>query len=466
MEQGAGGVRSVADALRYDWAATLAWAVPGGPWGMEGLAARAAELAAGSARAPWTVVAVVEDAPLGGRLANLYVALSAVAWAKEASRHLGRPVVPTVCLLSSRRRSMGPLYAVGASGELRRVSATADGPRAGLALTGAMAEVCRRDWPLARHALADAAAAGGDVHAGWALRVWRGLLDPLGCIVWHAALPPLAAALTTARSALQARSAAVAGDVGVAARRLALGGLGVAAPGQAGEATLASGLAGRGGQLLLLLTCLRPLGMVADDDDLGALAQLSGAAARITGGRPVLRPRPRYTLVPPAAAAFARAHGAPLAEGAKALRTARDHALLGRGSPRVQRGAQALGRSLDAALGELGQAVALELPRASGLLIARGERLRYGVRLLVAELAARERGRQRALAAAWRYLGNTLYPLDHDQEAWLAAYPWLAAGASGLLARLLREPAGPERQLVCWPEPGAGALGVAPRRLA
>ncbi len=466
MEQGSAGVRSVADALRDDWAGSLAWAVPGGPWGTDGLAARAAELAAGSSRSPWTVLALVDDAPLCGRLANLHVALSAVAWARDAARHLGRPVVPTVCLLPERRQAMGPLYGVGADGALRRVSAPGDGPRAGLALTGAVGALCRRDWPLARRALAEAAAAASDVQAGWALRVWRALLEPLGCTVWHAALPPLTAALAAARPAVRAGSAAVIGEVRAAARRLALCGLGVAAPGQAADATLVSGPAGRGEQLLLLLIGMRPLAVVADDDNLAMLAQWSGAAARITGGRPVLRPRPRHTLVPPAAAAFARAHGAPLAAGAQALRAARDRALLASGSPGVQRGVQALDRVLDAALVELGRAVALELPRASGLLSARGERLRHGVRLLIAELAARERSRQRALAAAWRYLGNTLYPLDHDQEAWLAAYPWLAADAPGLAARLLREPAGPDRRWVCWPEPGAGAVGVAPRRPA
>ncbi len=132
----------------------------------------------------------------------------------------------------------------------------------------------------------------------------------------------------------------------------------------------------------------------------------------------------------------------------------------------MQRRLHDLDRSLAAALTELEQAVSTELPRAGGLVAARGERLRHGVGLLRAELAARERGRQTALAAAWRYLANTLYPLDHDQEEWLAAYPWLAAGAGGLLARLLREAAGAERRWVCWPEPGARAVGVAPRRPA
>jgi len=519
--------RSIADTLRLDWGRDLRWAVPADPWDPGSalrLRATALGLAAaqptggGSARPSESkvagadaaamagaVVALLYDTPLLGSLGNLYVAVGAVGLAREAAGALGRPVPVVLCLVPPPGRRADALYAVAADGEIRRITAGAPGrglqrPGAVYArgLLGAMEEVTRRPWPEADRCLRETAARPDTLLregllARWTVRLWAGVFGQHGCLVLHAGLPPLAPALAAAAVELSASPQTLAAEVRACGRRLAALGLAVpdpdgvgllgraatvepgrpaegapAPPPGAGAADADPWDAGRPGLgratlMLALQRCLRPLALIAGDEDVALLVQLSGAVERLAGGRPVLRPRPRWTLITPAQAAFARAHVAPADQGPDALRAARDQAFAAVGAPRVHGRALQLRASLAEHLAGLAREVAATLPRATSGVAARAARLLHGADLLIADLAARQRSTDGATSRAWRYLGSSLYPLGHDQDEWLAAYPWLAEGAEALLRRLWLDPPGPGRRLARW-SPGPAAPAPIPPR--
>lgn len=213
--------------------------------------------------------------------------------------------------------------------------------------------------------------------------------------------------------------------------------------------------------LLALHGWLRPLGVVAGDEEVATLVQYSGVVEHLGGGRPVLRPRPHWTLSTPAMSAFARAHRAPIDEGPGPLRAARDRDVAARSAaPGALAAAQTLRAALRDHLTRLGQEVGAGLPRAVPVVTERGNRLLRGAELLEAEVAARQRAADRAAARAWRYLEYALYPFGDHQDEWCAAYAWLAGDAAGLIGRLLQEPAGPGRRFLRW----EGGRGGAPSR--
>ena len=373
------------------------------------------------------VLGLLEDAPLLGTLGNLYAAVGALGLAREAA-------LPAVlCLLPGRPR---PLYTLGRDGEIRRISLEAAPGglpaerRCAVALLGALQAASGRPWPLAHLALEQAwrqEPAGGELLGAWALQLWRAVARPFGAAVLHAGLPPAAGALAELRAALEPLEAAPP-----------------PAPGR--------GAPSRTG-LLPLLHALQPVAAVcAGEAEAAQLTALGPAVERLAAAAPLVRPRPRFTLLTPAEAGFARVHGAPLQQGPEALRRAGARALLRAGAPAVGAAVAELRRAADQALGQLERAVALEAPRAAGVLPRRAGRVRRGIEALGEELAGRLRAEQRAAARAWRHLEHALYPLGQDQDDWLAAYPWVAAAAGELVARLLAEPAPAGRRWLCWPE--------------
>lgn len=506
-------MRTVADALRLDWARDLRWAVTSDPWSAGlGLRRRAPAPAGMPAALPGLeqarlllqsdvgdlpplgplVLGVLDDAPLLGTLGNLHVAAGALALGQEMRAAVGAAVPVVLLLLGGPEARPKPLYALGRDGEVRRVAVargSAGGDlarRTALALLGTMEAIAGRPWPEARRAL-DAAVADDrprpeELWACWTRNLWRQTTAPFGATVLHWALPPLRAPLGRLTSGLLAARPAIGSAVHAAARQLRSLGL---APPEGPEAVFeawrreaqgwhpvadtrnvdahgaqdcgaeAGLFPGRAGALLLVHALLRPAAVVAGDEDVARLVLLSQAIRHLEGAPPAIRPRPRCTLVSPAEAAFARGHNAPLDQGPLTLRLARDHAFARASGGHLEPELTGLRGAMSDRLERLGREVAVRVPRASGLVRSRAERLLRGVDLLIAEVCARQRTEDRAQARAWRHLLSALYPFGADQDEWLSAYPWAAAGCRALLNRLCGEVPGPGRRWLRWPEPAA-----------
>jgi hypothetical protein len=484
----------VAEALRLDWARSLRWALCGDPWLPSTWAARRVALeedrpvllpqlrglrtelrrVLGLAPGAAVVLGLAEDAPLGGTLANLYVAAGTLGLAAEAERAVGGPVTPVLCLLPAPDGKRRPLYALGRDGQVHRVSVRpglgghgGEQRRAAVELCGALEAVTGRRWALARRAL-DAAwtrwsgaaprHGEGGLWAAWSEQLWGAVLAPFGALVLHPGLPPLAGAAERLLPALAAAHHALRRDVLEGMRRLRAVGTAEApsGPGGAGEEVLVlEGSAGPRptplGLLLLVHALVGPAGAVAGEETVAQLVALSGAVEHLEGARPGLRPRPRWTLVGPAESAFARSQGVPVDVGPALLRQARDRSLGTGAGRRVLAGADSLRRTLASLVAELEREAAVHLPRAAGLVAARGMRLLRGADLLAAEVAARLRAEDRARARAWRHLLNVLHPFGGEQDEWLAAYPWLAADGEALLRYLAAQTPGPARRWLRWP---------------
>ncbi len=431
---------------------------PGGA-GSGGGALRArlgeARRSAGLGPGPWAV-GLADDTPLLGTLGNVYVAVATAAAARADGRR------GLLCLLPAGSAAR-PLYMLGRDGEMRRLAvrpaAAIQARRACLALLGSAEAVCGRSWPLAREALDQASrvAASPDadrLFALWSLHLWRAVLAPAGVCVAHAGLPPLADALGRVGAACRPLEPLLREDVAGAA------GMSARASPAARPLLPGAGAAPRLGLLLALRVLLPEALVVADDRDAEFLRAGDAAAERLGAGGLVVRPRPAWTVVAPAEAAFARTGGAPLDEGPGALRRARDRALLDAGAPRL---AARLG-GLRAAIGDHLRAVAAvagDVPGGEGVVADRGRRMLGGLDRLEAELGRRASARQRALARAWRHTLNLLHPFGEEQEDWLAAFPWAAAGVHAFLEFLLDQPAGAGRRWVRWPPDGRAARAAA-----
>lgn len=429
------------------------------------------------------VLALLPGTPLLGPLSDVLGALGAVALAREAAQRIGRPCVPLV-LIAPWGADGGSIYVLERTGGIRRLRAgPGAGPRTAGALLGAAEQATGLQWAAARQLLPRR---GPDVFREWNAALATTLLSPLGAVVARAdgaaltgALGPLYVRLLSWAATLQAALAAsglairaqgfrppLAPDAATSFFGWRTSGRSRPAPLQGGLPLDAQGqplspsqLARLGAErperfvpervaLYVLLNELLPLlAVVPPDGDLSDWVQLGPALLHTGHGVPLIRPRPRLTVVGAATVAFARARGLNVEGGPEALRQARDREMGERGFD-AGRDVAALLAGSESPWALFAEEAVAAAPGLASRLHAERRRWEVRVRRLGADVAAHQRRGNRAVAAAWRTVLNGLYPLDRPQAEVLAAMTFLAGGGERFVQRVLAEPPSPMPRFV------------------
>lgn len=431
-----------------------------------------------------TVLALLPATPLLGALGDVLAALGAVAMAREAAAALGRTCVPLV-LIAPAGADGGSIYLVDRRGALRRLAAgPAAGPGDARALLGEAETASGLRWPLARGLLPEH---GNGVFREWNARLATALLSPLGAVVGRLDGPACVRAFGPLYVRLLAWGATLRAALGVSALRLRAAGyraplvsgedtafFGWRSPGRMQPVRVRDGLPlDPGGhpltppelarigreqpQRLLpdrlatyvgLNELLRLLAVVPPEADLPILCQAGPALPHTGRGVPLVRPRPALTIVDAATVAFARARGAAIDAGPEALRAVRDREAAASGGFDPVAAAAELGSLTEGAWAAWRERAAGAAPGLAMRMQAERERFLARTRRLAEDVAAHQRRRDRAVAAAWRRVLNTLYPLDRGQDEVLAAMTFLATDPERLINRVLAEPPSPVHRFV------------------
>ncbi len=422
------------------------------------------------------VLALLPATPLLGSLGEFLGALGAVALAREAAGTLGHTCVPLV-LVAPAGADGGSIYLVDRTGGLRRLAA---GPGAGeaeaRALLGQAETLSGLRWPLARHLLP--ADKTGTFREGNA-RLATALLSPLGAVVARLDGPACVRAFGPLYVRLLAWGATLRGALAASALTLRAGGyrpslvsgedtafFGWRSAGRLQPARLRNGmpldphgrvlsppeLARIGNESPQRLTpdrlatyvgfneLVRLLAIVPPEADLADLCQAGPAFPHTGHGVPMVRPRPSLTVLDAATVAFARARGATPDGGPDALRAVRDREAAANGGFDPVAAAEELARATEPPWAAWRERAAGAAPGLAMRMQAERERFLARTRRLAEDVAAQQRRRDRAVAAAWRRVLNTLYPLDRGQDEVLAAMTFLAPDADRLIRRVLAEP--------------------------